>query len=198
MVWAEQEWVEKAERRRGTVATVLLIGLIAVGGALYCFGLFRIDTSLGLLLVSAGLLALLVALALAMAVHPYRRVISAAAPSSVFHVSSALWAEGETVTLEVARCRKKQAAAERWWPRRAHLVYFFQQRPTLRHVRGQTFTRKRRAKRYLYELDLLHPIDTLYVRGPALATPDNVTVTVRSRQELASSLKKSPVITPRD
>lgn len=190
MVWAEHEWVEAAERRRGTVASVVLIGLTLVGGALYFSGLFTMVSGVGLALVAAGLLVLLVTVVAAMAVHPYRRVASEDATTTVFHISPAAWTAGEAVTLEVARCRKKQAIAERWWPRRARLVYFFPQRPTLRHARGQTFTGHRGVERYLYELELQHPIDTLYARGAALAAPVDVTAVVRARQDLGSSWKK--------
>lgn len=168
MVWAEHEWVDAAERRRGRVASVVLIGLTLVGGAIYVSGLFTMFSGVGLVLVAAGLLVLLVTVGVAMAAHPYRRVASEAAPTTVFHISPAAWTAGEAVTLEVARCRKKQAITERWWARRARLVYFFPQRPTFRHARGQTLTSRRRVDFYLYELEIQRPIAALYERGAAL------------------------------
>lgn len=190
MVWAEHEWVDAAERRRGRVANVVLIGLTLVGGAIYVSGLFTMFSGVGLMLVAAGLLVLSVTIVVAMTVNPYRRVASEVAPTTVFHISPAAWTSGEAVTLEVARCRKKQAITERWWARRARLVYFFPQCPTFRHARGQTLTGHRRVDFYLYELELQHPIDALYGRGAALATPDDVTALVRARQDLGSSWKK--------
>jgi hypothetical protein len=191
MVWAENEWVEATERRRGTVANVVVIGLTLLGGALYFSGLFTMLSGPGLVLVIAGLLVLLVTAVAAMSAHPYHRVPSEVAPTTVFHISPAFWTTGEAVTLDVARCRRKQAITERRWARRARLVYFFPQRPTLRHARGQTFSGRRHVDRYLYELELQHPIDALYARGAALATPYDVTAVVRARQVLGASWKKT-------
>lgn len=191
MVWAEQEWVESAERRRGMVASVVLIGLTLVGGALYFSGLFAMSSGLGLVLVVVGLLVIVAASVVAMNVHPYRRVASEGTPAVVFHISPASWTVGETVTLEVARCRNKQAIAELRRTHRARLIYFFPQRPTLRHARGQTFSGRRRAHRFLYELELQHPIEALYARGAALATPHDVTAVVIASQDLGASWKKT-------
>lgn len=190
MVWAENEWVDEAVRRRGATASIVLIALALVGGALYLSGLFTMTSFPGLPLVVAGLLILATTAVVALSLHAYRRVGREAAPTTVFHISPAAWTVGEAVTLEAARCRKKQGIAERWWARRARLVYFFPQRPTLRHARGQAFSGRRRVGRTLYELELQHPIDALYARGAALATPDDVTVVVRARQDLGSSWKK--------
>lgn len=189
MVWAERDWVPAAERRRVRLAWVLLITLLGTGGALYIGGMIAwLSSAVSFALAGAGALILVITGFVGLAVLPYRRVNSemVAATSTVFHISSADWAVGEVVTLEPAYCRKKQAIAERWWGRKARLVYFFPQRPTFRHARGQTLAGRRRAPRYLYELEVQHPIDALYGRGAALATPRDLRVAVIGRQELGS------------
>ena len=192
MVWAEEEWVEDTERRRGKIAGAVVIALTLIGGALYVWGLLAAQAGVGgLVVLGAGVLVLLATALAAMALHPYRRVSSDLAPPRVFHISPAIWSTGDLVTLEASRCRKKQAIAERRWARRARLVFFFRQRPTLGHARGQTLSGRRRAPRYLYELELQYPIDPLYARGAALATTSDVTVVVISRQDLGRTWKRT-------
>lgn len=190
MTWAENDWVDTQEHRQSMIATAVVISLFVAGGTLYAVGLFVAATGGdGLVAIAGGLLVLLATIYAAMALYPYRRIVGAPAPRTVFHISSAVWAVDDLVTLEVARCHKKQAITEKRWPRRARLVYFFRQRPTLGHARGQSFSGRRRTPRYLYELQLQRPIDALYGRGAVVATPADVSVIVVARQDLGSSWK---------
>ena len=118
-------------------------------------------------------------------VAPYRRCTEPM-PATVFHVSHALWEEGETVTLEVARSRKsnRQYVAAGGRPKKMALVFFFPQRPTIEHARGQALKGKRRAQRYLYELRPTHAVERTYARTSAWATPADLTAVVVRRQEL--------------
>ncbi|OWP20306.1 hypothetical protein CBF90_02100 [Microbacterium sp. AISO3] len=188
MTWAEKEWVDASERQQSTIATAVVTAFLAVGAVLYGVGLFTAATSgKGQLLIAGGILVLLATAYAAMALFSFRPTQGAPASQTIFHISPAIWAVGDPVTLEVARCSKKQAVAERWRPRRARLVYFFRQRPTLGHARGQSFSGGRHKPRYLYELELQHPIDALYGRGAVIASPQDVSVVVVARQELGSS-----------
>ncbi|MGO1629884.1 MAG: hypothetical protein ACTHX2_13820, partial [Microbacterium sp.] len=72
----------------------------------------------------------------------------------------------------------------------AKVVYFFPQRPTIRHARGQTLAGRRHAPRHLYELELQRPVSRLYERGSSCATPDDVTVIIRTKHALSETWKK--------
>lgn len=191
MVWAETEWVEPRERRRGIIAATVLFVVLGIGGALYTFGVFMITSGTsGIVLAVAGL-AVLIAVALsANAIHPYRRTSAVEAGVTVFHMSPAAWNIGDQVVLETSHCRKKQALAEHWRPRVARVVYFFPQRPTQRYARGQSLAGRHRRPRHLYELELQHPIDPVYMRSSARATPTDVTVIVRAKHSLEGVWRK--------
>ena len=191
MAWATEEWVEPSERRRGFVASIVLLVPVALGGLLFMFGLNAIFSGTGGVILTVAGLAVLIAVALgASMIHPYRRTTAVAAGTTVFHISPATWDVGEQVILNTSRCRKKQALAERGRPRVARVVYFFPNRPTQSHARGQSLARRRKQPRHLYELELQHPIDQIYMRGSARATPTDVTVTVRAKHSVDDVWKK--------
>lgn len=197
-LWAEQDWVSPTDQRRGTATAFVLLGLALGGGGLYLAGIIWIRSGTGIFLFSSGLVLLLATGALTVVANPYRRTdADESSLRTIFHLSPALWEEGRIITLEVNRCRKKQFIAERWAGRRSRLVYFFPQRPTYKHARGQTLAGKRGAGRYLYEMEVTEPIARLYRRGSALATPSNVTVVILRRQEVAPHPRRRIRIRPR-
>ena len=185
-LWADHDWVADSERRRGRLAWIGPIAFTLVGGAFYFSGFIAITSSIGPVLLLIGLVLFLIATVLAVTASPYRRVRDVVDLATVFHISPVYWEEGERVTLEVARCRKRQFIAERRWGRRSRLVYFFAQRPAQRHARGQTLAGKRRSPRYLYELKVLQPVERLYKRESAMGTPSNLVVEVVRRQTAES------------
>lgn len=181
-IWAADDWVPAEVKRRSTRGTVTVLILTLIGGGLYLAGIATIRAPFGWPLFVSGLLVLLAVIVLVTAANPYRRMSAdAEPPRRIFHLSPEKWDEGETVTLEVDRCRKKQFIAEGRWGRRSQLVYFFPQRPTRRHARGQTLSGRRRP-RYLYELEVLSAVDAVYERGAARATTADLTARVVRRQ----------------
>lgn len=118
MVWAETEWVEPSERRRGIIASTVLFVILGIGGALYTSGVITITSGTSSIVLAVAGLAVLIAVALsANAIHPYRRTPAVEAGVTVFHMSPAAWNIGDQVVLETSHCRKKQALAEHWRPR---------------------------------------------------------------------------------
>lgn len=116
--WAEQEWVpEPVRRRQRRVLGIFLVG-VSVSGVPLLVGtsanLFHAPVPVILGILGAAILIAIAAMIATPYVAPYR-ACSEPMPSTVFHVSPALWEEGETVTLEVARCRKgnRQYVADR-------------------------------------------------------------------------------------
>ena len=181
-IWAAEDWVPAEVKRRSTRGTATVLILTLIGGGLYLAGIVTIRAALGWPLFVSGLLVLLAVIVLVTAANPYRRMSAdAELPRRIFHLSPEKWDEGATVTLEVGRCRKKQFIAENRWGRRSQLVYFFPQRPTRRHARGQTLSGRRRP-RYLYELEVLSAFDAVYERGAARATAADLTARVVRRQ----------------
>lgn len=187
--WAEQEWgPETARRKQRRAIGIFLVGL-SVAAALFlasmAASLIRWPTPLTLGILSAAGVLALGGMIVAPYVAPYR-LCGESMPTTVFHVSSALWDEGETVTLEVARCRKsnRQYVAAGGRPTKTALVFFFPRRPTIENARGQLLKGKSRARRYLYELQPTHVVDVVYARTSARATPADLTAIVVRRQEL--------------
>lgn len=80
--------------------------------------------------------------------------------------------------------RNRQYVASGGRPKKTALVFFFPQRPTIEHARGQSMKGKSRVQRYLYELQPTHGVDVVYARTSAWATPADLTALVVCRQEL--------------
>lgn len=134
------------------VGTATVVAMTLIGGGHYLAGNVTIPSAAAWPLLAGALLVFLAVIVLVTAANPYRRMSAdAELPARIFHLSPQRWDEGATSTLEVQRCRKQQFITENRWGRRSRLVSFFPQRPTRRHVRGQTLAGRRRP-RYLYEL----------------------------------------------
>lgn len=190
MVWSQTDWVAPSERRRIEVTTVATLATLAISTAFYVTGLLTIDSPTGLVVTLVGFLLLVATAIAAPFIAPYRRIDSAESPVTAFHISPARWEVGDVVTLEVARAKRKQSITERWWPRRARMVYFFPQRPTHKQAKGQTLIGPHRRSRYLYEIELQRPVKELYRRCAAMGSTNDVTVVVASREELPEDWRK--------
>jgi hypothetical protein len=118
--------------------------------------------------------------------YPYR-LVSDVQVDSIFHISGALWEVGETVVLEVSRCRHLQLLGEGKRRRRARLVYFFPARPTRKEARAQSMAGRRNIPRYLYELEPLASIPAVYRNSAAMGTPNDLAVKVLARQPIGTS-----------
>lgn len=181
-IWAADDWVPAEVKRRSARGTATVLTLTLIGGGLYLAGILTIRAPFGWLLFVSGLLVLLAVIVLVTAANPYRRMNpDAELHRRIFHLSPEKWAEGATVILEVDRCRKKQFITENLWGKRSQLVYFFPQRPTRRHARGQTLSGRRRPH-YLYELEVLSAFGAVYERGAARATTADLIARVVRRQ----------------
>ncbi len=184
-LWADEEWVAPSVQRSANLVIALIIATMCAGMASYVVGLFVIGGTAGLPLVIAGFVSWLLVVACMPFINPYRPVAAEQCPTgTIFHITRAVWEPGQTVTLSTAQSKRKQFITENRRGRRAHLVYFFPRRPTGRHARGQILRGRRGTPRYLYELELITPPTTVYGRGSAMGSLDDIEVRVRSRQDV--------------
>lgn len=162
-----------------------------VGGNLGVADVVDLDLGTSALLMLLGSAFLLGFGMVLVAQSAYRP--SAVALPRAFHVSRSEWGEGECVTLQVQRCRRRQPVASgrmrRFRPVR--LVYLFAHRPTAKQMQGQRLIGRKRAQRYLYELELLGRPVALYERGPVIASPRDLQVRVIRRQAVPPGLHRS-------
>lgn len=195
----EQLWAEPSTEnappspglRPSDLLAWVLFGLgfvLFVWGDLGTVGVSGLDLGISAVLMLLGIAFLLGFGSVLVAQSAYRP--SAAAPMRAFHISGFQWEEGEHVTLQARRCRRRQAVAvgrmRRLRPVR--LVYLFAQRPTLKQVQAQRLVGGKRAQRYLYELEFLCRPEALFERGPVIASSRDLPVLVVRRQAVPPAL----------
>ncbi|MGN7187007.1 hypothetical protein [Microbacterium enclense] len=187
-VWNEHDWLEPENRDRNNRWDVIAVLLFIVAALTYACGLWAIGATReigGLIVCVAGLLLIPAPLAVHRLAHPYRRQTNLSL-HTVFHISRAQWAVGQTLVLSIQKCRHRQVTADGRRRRLIHLVYFFPQRPARKHASGVITAGRSRTTRYLYEFELSSPVAVAYRRGSAMGVPHDLHVTVRARQTLGA------------